>query len=223
VLVCDDDPWIRETLKAIVESHGYRVTLVDSGAAAVASAARERPDVVLLDLMMPGMDGWATAAALRRQPATTDVPVVILSALSRGATDPVAAEVVAWLEKPMDTSALVEALRSAVRRAPRRARILIAEPDREIASGLKASFERHALDVHVADSAAAAIELAAQVDPDLLVLDLALEGGEEVVEWIGRCEPSSRAQLLMYSGEVPGALEARVLDLLGSLTFDVEP
>jgi CheY-like chemotaxis protein len=114
VLVCDDDPWVRATVRAIVDTHGYRVIVAESGVAAVATAARERPDVILLDLMMPGMDGWATAAALRRQATTSGIPVVIVSALSRVATDPVAAEVVAWLEKPLDVPALMEALRDAV-------------------------------------------------------------------------------------------------------------
>ena len=226
VLVCDDDPWIRQALGEIVAAHGYRATLVDSGTAALAAAARERPDVVLLDLMMPGLDGWATAAALRRQPATSDVPVVIVSALSRNATDPVAADVVAWLEKPMDIPALIATIRDAV--GPRRPpRILVVEPSAELADRLRTSFERHGLVTDVAGSAPEAVALLERTEPDLLVLDLALDDCDGVLERLRSGDSLRRTQMLVYSAAelagdkaMPETIEARVLDLLGCITCD---
>ncbi len=81
VLLVDDEPDIREVAQLGLETFaGWEVRTATCGAEAVAQAAADPPDVVLLDVMMPGMDGPTTLAALRAQPATRDVPVVFLTA-----------------------------------------------------------------------------------------------------------------------------------------------
>ncbi|SDD08610.1 response regulator [Auraticoccus monumenti] len=81
VLVVDDDESIREVARAALELvGGWEVRTVSRGDEAVEVAAACHPDVVLLDVMMPGMDGPSVREALRRDPRTTDVPVVFLTA-----------------------------------------------------------------------------------------------------------------------------------------------
>ena len=81
VLVVEDDPDIRAVVAlSLSELGGLTVSVADSGPEALAAAASFAPDVVLLDVMMPGMDGLATLRELRARPATAGIPVVFLTA-----------------------------------------------------------------------------------------------------------------------------------------------
>ena len=81
ILVVDDEDDIREVAKAALEiTAGWRVLLADSGPAAVERAAAERPDAILLDVMMPGMDGWQVAESLVEDEVTSHIPLVFLTA-----------------------------------------------------------------------------------------------------------------------------------------------
>jgi len=116
VLVIDDEPQIRRLLRVTLEANGYRVFDAPTGAEGIAEAAMRRPDVVLLDLGLPDMDG---ADVLRRLREWSPVPVVILSvrddedekvaALDAGADD--------YVTKPFGAAELLARLRVARRRA----------------------------------------------------------------------------------------------------------
>ena len=78
VLVVDDDTSILDTVTAILSGEGYEVVSAASGQEALDAVARKRPLVILLDMRMPVMDGWAVARALRGQ--GIDVPIVVMTA-----------------------------------------------------------------------------------------------------------------------------------------------
>jgi DNA-binding response OmpR family regulator len=80
VLWADDDPMIRSVMAMNLEAEGFEVQTVADGDTAYEEAVRERPDVLVLDIMMPGRDGYAVLRALRLNPDTAEVPVVLLSA-----------------------------------------------------------------------------------------------------------------------------------------------
>ncbi len=79
VLVVDDDPTTREVLRRILTREGWSVREAENGAAGLDEAAQSRPAVILLDLMMPRMDGFEMLAALRQKEPLSDVPVVIIT------------------------------------------------------------------------------------------------------------------------------------------------
>lgn len=79
VLVADDDPVVREVLQAALESRGYSVVAVGDGSSAVEAARRYTPSLALLDWLMPGMYGPDVCAALRAEPATAQIPIVLLT------------------------------------------------------------------------------------------------------------------------------------------------
>lgn len=82
ILVCEDQDSIRRMIEALVQARGYQVTAVASGAKALDVALTTPPDVVLLDLMLPGQyDGFEVCRRLRADPTTRTIPVVIISAL----------------------------------------------------------------------------------------------------------------------------------------------
>jgi CheY-like chemotaxis protein len=113
VLIIDDEDDIREVAQASLELMGdWEVTTASSGAEGVRRAAEERPDAILLDVMMPGMDGPATLQALRADPATASIPVVLLTAkvqsAERSSLEGLGAAGV--LAKPFDPVALADDL-----------------------------------------------------------------------------------------------------------------
>lgn len=106
VLVVDDDPDILEAICDILEVEGYRVARARNGREALEAVDAEVPSLVLLDLMMPVMDGPAFARALRTRPFATDLPIVVISADGNPAR---ATSVGArgYLAKPFDIDALL--------------------------------------------------------------------------------------------------------------------
>jgi len=79
VLLVDDDREIVEMTRMILESGGYQVTQALSGEEALREAASERPDLILLDINMPGMDGWETLKILKVDEGTREIPVAMFS------------------------------------------------------------------------------------------------------------------------------------------------
>jgi len=83
-MLAEDDPDIRLVSRLALKRAGYRVTAAENGQELLEKIAEERPDVVLLDYMMPEMDGAEVCRRLKADPATRDIPVVFLSAKSQG-------------------------------------------------------------------------------------------------------------------------------------------
>ena len=117
MLVVDDDPIVGDVVRRYLEQDGCRVRLVGNGADALNAAAAEPPDLVVLDLMMPGIDGLEVCRRLRqRLPA---LPVVMLTALGEEADRVLGLEVGAddYVTKPFSPRELVLRIRSVLRRA----------------------------------------------------------------------------------------------------------
>jgi CheY-like chemotaxis protein len=81
ILVVDDDPEIVTLLATRLSKRGYKVATASDGTSALDIAKRERPDVVLLDVMMPGKSGWEVARALKQDPATQATKIVMVTAI----------------------------------------------------------------------------------------------------------------------------------------------
>ena len=128
VLVVDDEAPIRRAMSANLRARGYDVDVAETGEQALQLAARNHPDVVLLDLGLPGMDGLAVIDGLR---GWTQVPIVVLSArgserdkvaaLDAGADD--------YVSKPFGMDELLARLRAAVRRATPTEAVAVIETD----------------------------------------------------------------------------------------------
>ncbi len=81
ILVVDDDPEIVSMLSTRLSKRGYNVSTAEDGHRALELAKRERPDVVLLDVMMPGKSGWEVARALKQDPVTQNIKIVMVTAI----------------------------------------------------------------------------------------------------------------------------------------------
>ncbi len=82
VLVVDDDPRLLHIVAMYLGIEGYDVAIAGDGEAALTEIEKQRPDLIILDIMMPGLDGIETCLRIRADPTTTDVPVLMFSALS---------------------------------------------------------------------------------------------------------------------------------------------
>jgi len=107
VLVVDDENDIREAVSEVLADEGYEVLSAGDGAEALAQAREHHPSVVLLDLMMPGMNGWEFRAAQKGDPSLSGIPVIVLSALGRAS----GLEADAYLQKPFELDELLDAIR----------------------------------------------------------------------------------------------------------------
>ena len=86
VLLIEDEPNIAEAIRFVLARDGWDVSVLSDGAGAVAEVARLRPDLVILDLMLPGMSGLEIVALLRADPLTQSLPVMMLTAKGLGKT-----------------------------------------------------------------------------------------------------------------------------------------
>ena len=119
VLIIDDDADLRLIIRASLRHCGFEVAEAASGAQGIQSARAARPDVILLDVMMPEMDGPATLQALQADPATVEIPVVFLTAKAmRAEIDRLRAlGAVGVLIKPFDPLSLGSELEAVLRDA----------------------------------------------------------------------------------------------------------
>ena len=110
ILLVDDDPVILRLLKVNFEMEGYAVLSAVNGAEAVDVATSELPDIILLDVMMPGMNGLEAAEKLRSQAATVSIPIVFVSAKAQTPDVRAGLDVgaVDYLTKPFDPVELVQ-------------------------------------------------------------------------------------------------------------------
>lgn len=102
VLVVDDDPFIRTLLVAWLQEVGYSVLTAGDGQQALEQVHRERPDIVLLDLMMPRLDGYGVARWLRERTETKRLPIIVLSADTRASQKLLGLRVDGFISKPFD-------------------------------------------------------------------------------------------------------------------------
>ena len=111
ILVVEDDPDILKLMDEALHAEGYRVVTAQDGAEALAAARRERPDLIVLDLMLPRMNALQFRAAQRRDPVLASVPIVCLSALSHAQTVAMALGTDDCLPKPIDFDRLLGIIR----------------------------------------------------------------------------------------------------------------
>ncbi|MBI5958154.1 MAG: response regulator [Chloroflexi bacterium] len=117
ILIIEDDEQSRYLLSVILEHHGYQVIQACDGYEGIEAAKQARPALILLDLLLPGLDGYAVAQKLRRDSAFTRVPILAVTAipmmsnhkraLAAGCTD--------YIEKPVDQNFLIDRIKEHLR------------------------------------------------------------------------------------------------------------
>jgi signal transduction histidine kinase/DNA-binding response OmpR family regulator len=170
VLVVDDDEGVRRLLAYELAPLGVSVLEAADGKAALETASARLPDVILLDVLMPGLDGWETLRGLKQNPGTRGIPVIVLSVLenrafglSLGAFD--------YLVKPVEMPQLVDALSRAGVLASR-GHLLVVDDDPDVLELLARGCISAGYRVQSVAGGAEALEAMAQDPPSAVILDL---------------------------------------------------
>jgi signal transduction histidine kinase/CheY-like chemotaxis protein len=199
VMVVDDDQATRELISRGLQKEGFRVFSAVSGDEALRFAREKRPDAISLDVLMPGMDGWTVLRALKGDPLTAAIPVVMVSMLddrdigyALGAAD--------YLTKPFDREKLVLALRR-FRQGSSPRPVLVVEDDPATREVVRRVLERDGWIVTEADNGRSGLASLAQATPDLVVLDLMMPemDGFEFVAELRKTEAGRRIPVVVVT------------------------
>ncbi|MFW2365498.1 MAG: response regulator [Desulforhopalus sp.] len=119
ILLVDDDPDFVEAVRVIVESGGYGVRVAYDGKEGLEAVAEEKPDLIVLDVMMPVMNGHEACAALKKDPETAKIPIILLTAVAERVTtstythrDMLESEAEDYMPKPVEPAELLELIKS---------------------------------------------------------------------------------------------------------------
>jgi PAS domain S-box-containing protein len=213
VLIVDDEVPARELLASYLEPE-YRVATADSAAKALEEAQRLRPNAITLDVMMPGGSGFETLVALRKNPETADIPVIILSIVDQkqvgfalGAAD--------YLIKPVRKPALLDAIR---RHVPSPgdddSAILLVDDDAKALELLQETLRSAGYETQGVSSGARALEVLANKVVGAILLDLLMPGmdGFQVIRHV-RGEPALKElPILVMTGKTLSPDEIALLN-----------
>jgi diguanylate cyclase len=113
ILVVDDERRNRDLLAVMLGAEGYGIVTASTGLDALQQVAEQPPDLIVLDVMMPGMDGYQVAARLKRDPATSRIPIIMLTALDdrSSSSHGRSAGAAAFLVKPVNRAEISAAVR----------------------------------------------------------------------------------------------------------------
>lgn len=168
VLAIDDDPNVVYLLQENLADAGYTVIGAASGQDGLVKARELQPRAITLDIMMPGTDGWQVLHALKTDPQTRDIPVVLISIVDQkelgfrlGATD--------YIVKPFEREALIGAL---ARIAPDNERVLVIDDDPNVPDLVRQLLDSEHCTVDWVADGAAGLERIAQARPSVILLDL---------------------------------------------------
>jgi signal transduction histidine kinase/CheY-like chemotaxis protein len=168
LLVIDDEAAARELIQRFLVKEGFRVVTAAGGEEGLRLAKELRPDAITLDVLMPGMDGWAVLSALKADPEVADLPVIMLTIVDEknlgyalGAAD--------YLTKPLDRDRLV-AILNKYRQGSRP--ILVVDDDPALRQMLRRALEKEGCAVTEAENGRSALERVREAPPALILLDL---------------------------------------------------
>ncbi len=200
ILIVEDDLAFARILAGMVRDKGYKVLHAADGESGFGLARRYRPLGILLDVMLPGMDGWAVIERLKEDPATQHIPVHFLSAtgeVSRG----LELGAVGFLTKPVSREAIEEAFERLQHfAAGRTRRLLVVEDDGGARYVVRNLLQHDQVEIDEAATAEQALEMIASTGYDCIVLDLGLPGlsGLELLEQLA--QRGNVPPVVIYSG-----------------------
>lgn len=172
VLVIDDDPVVRDLMQRFLSKEGFHLETAAHAEEGLRRARALRPTAIVLDVLMPGMDGWSVLTALKADPELADIPVIMVTIVDNmsmgyalGATD--------YLTKPIDWNRLAAVLHK-YRCAQPPCSVLLVEDDADMRDLLRRMLERAEWIVLEASNGRTALERMAEKQPELILLDLML-------------------------------------------------
>jgi PAS domain S-box-containing protein len=222
ILVVDDDPDIAQLVRLLLESNGYRVLIAGRGHQALDILQKGKINLVVLDRLLPDMEGLELLDSLKSTPTTAHIPVIVLTVveddgetMARGAS--------AYLTKPINEPLLVEQVEAAL---SRQGRVLIVEDDPDTIEMLNRALRRVGFSTETAMDGYEALAAARRARPDIILLDLRLPGmdGYEALSHLKRSITTSTIPIVAVSAHVSNpVVERKRLIMLGAVDFLPKP
>jgi len=172
ILIVDDDPDIREGISAVLETRDYRIATANDGLQCMESIHQETPKLLILDMMMPRMDGFAVINELRADPRYAGLPIIILTTVIEDAAyrryeleTGIAMDVQAYIEKPAPPDELLRQV-SAIVDQPY---IIVADDDPDILEAITTILETQSYQIATAIDGMKCLELVRKRKPDVVL------------------------------------------------------
>ena len=196
ILVVDDEKHIRDLLKQELTESGYKVREASNGKEAIDAVRKELPDLLILDVMMPEMNGFDVAAVLKNDPLTMDVPILILSIVQdkeRGYR----LGVDRYLTKPIDTEKLFTEIGSLLEQGKSKRKVMIVDEDASTAKTLAEVLQTRGYNV-VESNGTELIKKAIESKPDIIILNSVLSKDQEMIKTIRFEKGLENVLFMMY-------------------------
>jgi signal transduction histidine kinase/CheY-like chemotaxis protein len=170
ILVVDDDPTVQDLMTRYLTKEGFRVVAAGGGKEGLKLAKELKPDLITLDVLMAEMDGWAVLSALKADPETADIPVIVLTmfddkemGFALGASD--------YMTKPVDRDRLLSVLRKH-HQSHLPCHVLVVEDEASIRHMVRRFLEKEGWTVREAENGDAGLRAVVESQPGLILLDL---------------------------------------------------
>ena len=212
VLVIDDEPGIQDLMTQHLTGRGYRVIAADSGETGLEKAREEKPQLITLDVMMDGSDGWEVLQKLKADPITAEIPVVMVTILDRedkgfalGADD--------YITKPVDWDQMFSVLGRLTTDGEKRLALII-DDDESTRELFKSVLSKDGWEVDEAGNGAEGLERIHEKRPGVIVLDLMMPemDGFEFLKEFSTEEDWQDIPVIVVTAKEMNAAERRLLD-----------
>ncbi|PSB13260.1 hybrid sensor histidine kinase/response regulator, partial [filamentous cyanobacterium Phorm 46] len=181
ILVVDDEPNIREMLRQSLEEEGYKVAEAINGIDAISQAKAVKPDLIILDVMMPHIDGFDVAAFLKNDPETLGIPIIIVSLIQdreRGWR----LGVDSYFTKPINIAALLKEIGLLLRQEMSNKTVLVVVSNASTLKTLSATLVFQGYNVIEASDVTECLDRVRAIELDLIIMDEALSQDQELVK-----------------------------------------
>ena len=180
ILIVDDDDSIRSLLDQELGDAGYMIEQATNGKEALASIRNHKPDLIILDVMMPEMNGFDVAAILKNDPQTMDIPIIVLSIVQDKARG-FRIGVDRYLTKPIDTAQLFTEVGSLLEQGKSKKKVMVVDEDKTAVSTLTDVLQAKGYQVVESDGKEM-VEKAILNQPDIIILNSVLSDQHEIVQ-----------------------------------------
>jgi GAF domain-containing protein/CheY-like chemotaxis protein len=180
ILIVDDDDSIRSLLHQELSDAGYLIDEAANGKQALESVRKNRPDLIILDIMMPEMNGFDVAAILKNDPQTMDIPIIVLS-IVQDKTRGFRIGVDRYLTKPIDTAQLFAEVGTLLEQGKSRKKVMVVDEDTAAVSSLTEVLETKGYNV-VKSNGKGLVEKAISDQPDIIILNSIHSDKQEVIQ-----------------------------------------
>ena len=180
ILIVDDDDSIRSLLHQELGDAGYNIEEARNGKEALVCVRKQRPDLIILDIMMPEMNGFDVAAVLKNDPQTMDIPIIVLSIVQDKARG-FRIGVDRYLTKPIDTGLLFAEIGSLLEQGKSKKKVMIVDEDSGTINSLIEVLTTKGYEVTESNEKELLQKAVANL-PDIIILNSLLSGNEEIVK-----------------------------------------